>query len=130
MPTTSFITGTRRTEGLIAPASIGEHVLVDLKGPGVFVCAAITRQNDPSGLTFVSLVLDGQSIVSLSFEAATNWGLIQPNPYGVMLLKNNSISTLTIGYSLPLSFEKRLTLKVNVQEMGVAQIVANVIHGT
>jgi hypothetical protein len=130
MNTTSFITGTRRTQGLIAPAAIGEHVLVKLKGPGVFVCAAVTRQNDPAGLTFVSLDLDGQNVVSLSFEAAANWGFTAPNNYGISLLQKNPISALTIGYPLPLRFEKELILKVNVQEMGVTQILANVIHGT
>ena len=130
MATTSFISGAKRTQGLIAPASVGEHVLINLKGPGVFVCAEVVRQNDPAGLSFVSLDLDGQNIVSLSFEALSNWGLTQANPFGLVLLVKGSISTLTIGYPLPLRFERTLTLKVNVQEMGVAQILANVIHGT
>ena len=128
--TTSFITGAQRTQGLIAPASIGEHVLVHLKGPGVFVCAQVSRQNDPSGLSFVSLDLDGRNVVSASFEALSNWGLTQDNPYGLVLLEKRPISTVTIGYCLPLRFEKELILKVNVQEMGIAQILANVIHGT
>ena len=128
--TTSFITGAERTQGLIAPAPIGEHVLVHLKGPGVFVCAQVSRQNDPSGLSFVSLDLDGRNVVSASFEAVSNWGLTQDNPYGLVLLEKRPISTLTIGYCLPLRFERELILKVNVQEPGIAQILANVIHGT
>lgn len=128
--TTSYIAGAQRTQGLLAPVPLGEHVLVDLKGPGVFVCAQVTRQNDPTGVSFVSLDLDGRNVVSLSFEGASNWGLTKSNPYGLVLLRKGKISTMTIGYPLPLSFERELTLKVTVKEMGIAQIVANVIHGT
>ena len=127
--TTSFIAGAQRTQGLLAPVPMGEHVLVQLKGPGVFVCAQVTRQNDPVGLSFVSLDLDGRNVVSLSFEAAKNLGLTQSNPYGLVLLEESSIDTLTIGYPLPLHFEKELILRVTVREMGIAQVVANVIHG-
>jgi hypothetical protein len=128
--TTSFITGAERTQGLIAPAAMGEHVLVHLKGPGVFVCAEVSRQNDPAGLSFVSLDLDGRNVVSISFEAASNLALTQSNPYGLVFLEKAPISVLTIGYCLPLRFERELTLKVNVKEAGIAQILANVIHGT
>jgi len=127
--TTSFIAGAQRTQGLMAPAPIGEHVLVQISGPGVFVCAEVTRQNDPPGVSFVSLDLDGRNVLSISFEAARNWGLTQANPCGVVLLEKKPVSTLTIGYPLPLRFEQELVLRVNVREMGVAQILANVIHG-
>jgi len=129
MTTTSFIVAAQRTEGLVAPAVPGEHILVRLKGPGVFVCAEVSRQNDPAGVTFVSLDLDGRNVVSMSYEAASNWGFGQDNPYGVKLLQNGIISTLAIGYCLPLHFDKELVLKVNVNEIGVAQIIANVVHG-
>ena len=128
--TTSFIAGAQRTQGMMAPAPIGEHVLVKITGPGVFVCAEVTRQNDPPGVSFVSLDLDGRNVVSLSFEAARNWGMTKFNPCGVVLFEKEAISTLTIGYPLPLRFENELTLTVNVREMGVAQILANVVHGT
>lgn len=127
--TTSYIAGAQRTQGLMAPAPVGEHILIKIPGPGVFVCAEVTRQNDPPGVSFVSLDLDGRNVVSVSFEAARNWGLTKANTVGVVLLEKEPISTLTIGYPLPLRFEKELILKVNVREMGVAQILANVIHG-
>jgi hypothetical protein len=129
MATTSFVSSAQRTQGLIAPAGMGDHVLVHLKGPGVFVSAQVTRQNNPAGVSFVSLDLDGLNVASLSFEAASNWALTQANPYGIVLLEKGVISTMTIGYPLPLRFDKELVLKVTVNEMGVAQIVANVLHG-
>lgn len=128
--TTSFITGAQRTQGLVAPAGQGEHVLVKLKGPGVFVCAEVVRQNNPAGISFVNLELDGKNVVSVSFEAARNWGLTVQNPFGLVLREEGIFSNLTIGYPLPLRFEKELVLKVTVQEIGIPQIVANVIHGT
>ena len=130
MATTSFITGARRTQGLIAPATVGEHVLVRLQGPGVFVSAQVSRQNNPPGITFLNLDLDGVNVVASSFEALKNLALVQDNPFGTMESENGTISTITIGYCLPLKFDKELILKVTVNEMGVAQILANVIHGT
>jgi hypothetical protein len=130
MATTSFITGARRTQGLVAPATVGDHVLVHLKGPGVFVSAQVSRQNNPAGITFLNLDLDGVNVVATSFEALKNLALVQDNPFGAMESENGTISTITIGYCLPLKFEKELILKVTVNEMGVAQILANVIHGT
>ena len=130
MATTSFITGARRTQGLIAPATLGEHILVRLQGPGVFVSAHVIRQNNPTGITFVNLDLDGVNVVASSFEAVQNQGLTQDNPFGTMELTNGVLSTIAIGYCLPLKFEKELVLKVTVNEIGVAQILANVIHGT
>ena len=128
--TTSYISGAQRTQGLIAPATQGDHILVHLKGPGVFVCAQVTRQNNPTGLSFINLDLDGKNVVSASYEALAGWGLTKDNPYGLALLEAGSITTLTIGYELPLRFEKDLILKVTVNEIGVSQILANVIHGT
>ena len=128
--TTSFVTAAQRTQGLVAPAPVGEHVLVSLRGPGVFVSALVTRQNDPSGVSFVSLDLDGRNVVSVSFEALANWGLTEDNPYGLVLRQQGAISTLAIGYPLPLRFEQKLQLKVTIQEAGIAQVLANVIHGT
>ena len=65
--TTSFVTAPQRIQGLLAPAATGDHTLVKLQGPGVFVCAHVTRQNDPTGVSFVSLDIDGKNVVSLSF---------------------------------------------------------------
>jgi hypothetical protein len=36
---------------------------------------------------------------------------------------------MTIGYPSPLRFERELNLSVKVNENGVEQILANVIHG-
>jgi hypothetical protein len=118
-----------RTQGLRAPAPKGDHVLVDLKGPGLFIAAAITKQGGSNDLTFVILDLDGKNVTNLSFAAAKNAGLTQQNPYGIACLQSDKLQTLTVGYPLPLHFDRELKLSVKVNEDGVVQILGNVIHG-
>ena len=47
-----------RTDGLAAPAPKGEHSLVTLRGPGVFVAAHVSKQGGNTGLTFVDLTIE------------------------------------------------------------------------
>ena len=118
-----------RTQGLLAPAPNGNHVLVTLRGPGLFLGAEVTKQGGSAGLTFVSLDIDGRNVTNVSYAAAENAGLTQQNPFGLVLLKSASLKNMTIGFPSPLRYQRELKLSVNVNEPGVAQIVANVIHG-
>ena len=120
----------RRTQGLKAPAPQGTHVLVNLEGPGVFLGAAISKQGGTNDLTFVILDMDGRNVTNISYAAARNLGLMQQNPFGLVLLQSALVKTLTVGFPIPLRFERSLQLSVKVNEPGVAQILANVIHGT
>lgn len=120
----------QRTQGLRAPASRGTHALVSLAGPGVFLSAHVTKQGGATGLTFVRLRIDNRSVVDLSFAAARNWGFSEPNPYGLQLLGGGGLENFTIGWPVPLTFRKSLELSAVVNETGVVQIVANVIHGS
>ena len=120
----------QRTQGLRAPAPKGDHLLVKLKGPGVFLAAEVVKQGGNSGATFVSLDIDGRNVVSLSFAAAENSGLTQFNPFGLVLLKSAALKNLTIGFPSPLRFKRELKLSVKVNETAVAQILANVVHGS
>ena len=119
-----------RTQGLIAPAPQGEHELVTLQGPGLFVSAQLTKQGGTNDLTFVILDIDGRNVINLSIAAARNVGLTQNNPYGLVLVKSTGdTKTLTIGFNSSLRFAQELKLSVNVNEPTVSQVVANVIHG-
>jgi hypothetical protein len=132
MGTQDCLTGVcdpQRTQGLKAPAPKGDHVLVTLKGPGLFLGAEVTKQGGASGLTFVILDIDGRNLTNLSYAAAENSGLTQQNPYGLVLLKSAALKNLTIGFPSPLRFQKELKLSVTVNEDGVVQILGNVIHG-
>lgn len=118
-----------RTQGLRAPAPKGDHVLVSLEGPGVFLGAQVTKQGGTNGLTFVIMDIDGRNVTNYSFAAAKNAGLTQQNPYGLVFLDSGPLETVTVGFPSPLSFKSALELRVTVDEEDVVQIVANVIHG-
>jgi hypothetical protein len=120
----------QRIQGLKAPAPRGTYTLVNLEGPGLFLAAHVTKQGGATGLSFVRLRIDGQSVVDLSFAAAHNWGLAQQNPYGLVVLGSGGLQTLTFGWPVPLVFKRNLNLSVVVNEPGVVQIVANVIRGS
>lgn len=120
----------QRTQGLEAsPANGKTYELVKLKGPGLFLGAEMVKQGGNSGLTFVILEIDGRNVVNASYAAVKNWGLTQQNPFGLVLLDAGSIENVTMGFPSPLRFAKSLKLSATVSETGVAQIVANVIHG-
>lgn len=119
----------RRTQGLKAPAPPGTYVLVNIEGPGVFLASAVSKQGGSTGLTFVILDIDGRNVTNISFAAAGNVGLTQHNPFGLAVLQSPLVKTLTVGFPTPLRFERSLRLSVKVNEPGVVQVLANVIHG-
>ena len=106
----------QRTQGLKAPAPNGNHALVTLEGPGVFLGAAVTKQGGTNDLTFVILDIDGRNVTNLSYAAAANAGLTQHNPYGLVLLHSTALKTVTIGFPAPLRYERKLVLRVTVNE--------------
>ena len=121
----------QRIQGLKAPAPRGTYNLINLlTGPGLFLAGHVTKQGGATGLSFVRLQIDGRSVVDLSFAAAHNWGLTQQNPYGLVVLGSGGLQTFTFGWPVPLVFKRRLDLSVVVNEVGVVQIVANVIRGS
>jgi hypothetical protein len=120
--------GPQRTQGLKAPTNKGTHTLVNLGGPGLFLSANVSKQGGASGLTFVKLDIDGRNVVNLSFAAARNVGLGAPNPFGVQFLAGNGVDSISIGWPVPLAYKRSLKLSVTVNEAGVVQTVANVVH--
>ena len=120
----------QRTQGLKTKLKKGNtYKLVSLKGPGLFLTGHVTKQGGGSDLTFVGLRIDGKSVLDLSFAAASNWGLTQDNPYGLVLLKGAPVQNFTFGWPVPLAFKRSLELTVVVNEPGVVQIIGNIIHG-
>jgi len=120
----------RRTQGLNAPAPPGSFVLMNLQGPGVFLGAEVSKQGGTNDLTFVILDIDGANVTNMSYAAARNLGLLQQNPFGLVLLQSALVKTMTIGFPTPLRFARSLRLSVKVSEPTVVQILANVITGS
>lgn len=54
-----------RTQGLRAPVPKGDHVLVSLKGPGLFLAAEVVKQGGSNDLTFVILDIDSRNVTNL-----------------------------------------------------------------
>jgi len=119
----------KRTQGLITNVASGStHTLVKLKGPGLFLSAAVAKQGGNNDISFVILDIDGQNVVNISIAALINQGLVSDNTYGVMSFKSAAgLDTVTIGWPYPITFQKELLLKVTVNETGVVQIVSNVL---
>jgi hypothetical protein len=118
-----------RTQGLRAPAPNGTHDLVALQGPGVFLGAAVSKQGGANDLTFVIIDIDGRNVTNLSFAAAVNQGLTQQNPYGLAVVQSAVVKTFCVGFPSPLRYKESFRLRVTVNEPGVVQILANVVHG-
>jgi hypothetical protein len=120
----------RRTQGLVASPAVGTTTtLVNLTGPGKFLTANLSKQGGASDLTFVILDIDGQNVVNTSISGLRNAGLTQANPAGIVLLQSAAgLDTVTIGFPETLTYQRNLRLSVTVQEAGVAQILANVVH--
>ena len=118
-----------RTQGLVTnPANNTTKELVKLKGPGLFISAEVTKQGGNSDLTFIILDIDGRNVVNISVAALFNQGLMSHNSYGVEVFRSAAaLETVTIGFPVPLTYRKQLSLKVTVNETGVVQIVGNVI---
>ena len=123
------IRGTQRTEAVIRRPE-GEHTMIELRGPAIFVAGLVRKSGGNSDITIVILDIDGRNVVNLTYAGAQFAGLTQYNPYGILLLTTESNKTLTIGFPSPLHFQRNLRLRVIVNEDDVDQIVANIIHGT
>ncbi len=122
----------QQSNGLAVSPVAGTYDLVDLDGPGVFVSAFMSKQGGATDITFVSLIIDGQTVVNRSIAALKNFGLTQNNPYGVSVSTSAAeIDVVTIGFSEPLKFREYLLLQAIVgdTDTGVLQILGTVIHG-
>lgn len=123
------VCGPERTQGLVTQVPQGNHNLVSLEGPGLFLGAHVSKQGGTNDITFVILDIDGRNVTNISFAAARNLGLTQQNPYGLVLLESDALQNMTIGFPTPLKFGHSLTLSVTVNEDNIVQILGNVIHG-
>jgi hypothetical protein len=90
----------------------------------------VSKQGGTNDLTFVILDVDGANVTNMSYAAARNLGLLQQNPFGLVLLQSALVKTMTIGFPAPLRFARSVRLSVKVSEPTVVQILANVITGS
>ena len=135
-PCCTSIKGAASEEGLVAydpgtgNVAQATYDLVTLAGPGTFISARLTKQGGATGLTAVSLSIDGKTVVQRNIVALKNWGMTQNNPFGVVVFTSPvGIDAVTIGFSQPIAFKQSLVLSAIVGEPGVIQIIGTIIYG-
>lgn len=122
--------GPERIQGLKTRIRRGStNRLISIRGRGLLLAGHVSKQGGTNDLTFVQLRIDGKSVIDLSFAAASNLGLTQSNPYGLVLLQGGAVQNFTFGWPVPLHFDKSLELTAVVREAGVVQLLANIIRG-
>jgi hypothetical protein len=125
-----IVQAAQRTSGSKAPASVGSYDLVVVPGPGVFVAAQVTKRGGVNDNTVVLLDIDSNDVFAISYAAARNSGLTTMNPFGIVLRSTTQLDNLTFGFPSPLHFTNKVVLTAIVNETGVLQLAADVIHGT
>jgi hypothetical protein len=119
-----------RTPGLLKPAPKGNHTLVELKGPGVFLGAEVLKTCGDTDETTAVLTIDDRIVFTVPFVSAHAIGLTRANNIGVVLLPTPGPSkSLSIGFPTPLRYDRSIVLSVDVQEDNVSQILGNIWHG-
>jgi hypothetical protein len=125
-----IVQAAQRTSGSKSPAPVGSYDLVVVTGPGVFVAAQVTKRGGVNDNTTVLLAIDSHDVFAISYAAARNSGLTTMNPFGIVLRSNAQLDNLTLGFPSPLRFNNKVVLAAIVNETGVLQLAADVIHGT
>jgi len=120
----------KRYQGLIAsPGTKKVKDLIVRKGKGVFVAMQVAKQGGTNNLTEISLFIDGQNVMALTYAAAHNIGLNRANNSGTILCEG-TLNTITVQFNEPLYFEEGLRISINTgSDAGVAQIVASAVIG-
>jgi len=120
----------RRVQGLKTNLPTNKKFdLINQAGPGVFVCAEVTKQGGSNDLAQVALFIDGVNVVAITYAAASNVGLGEQNNFGVKLVKG-VVDNISIQYNEPLHFKKECRIEISTgSDAGIVQVVANAVIG-
>ena len=101
----------------------GTKDALNVLGGGWFRAAEIVKEGGSNDQTFVTLELDGQSMITTSFASLKNPWMQLSTAYIVANVRSEgSTSTMTIWYSPELRFMGLVVLHVDVQEEGVESV--------
>lgn len=104
-------------------ASSGTKDAMNILGGGWFRAAEIVKEGGSSDETYVTLELDGQSMITTSFAALGNpWMQLNTQYIVANVRTEGKTRTMTIWYSPELRFMALVGLHVDVQEEGVDSI--------
>jgi len=121
----------RRVQGLKTNLPTNKKFdLITQKGPGVFVCAHITKQGGSNDIAQVALFIDGKNVVAITYAAAGNVGLAEQNNSGIKLVRG-FVDCISIQYNEPLYFKKECRIEISTgTDAGIVQVVANAVIGS
>jgi len=121
----------RRVQGLKTNLPTRKRFdLIKEKGPGVFVCAHVTKQGGSNDISQVALFIDGRNVVAVTYAGADNIGLDGQNNSGIKLVKG-PVDCISIQYNEPLHFKKECRIEINTgSDVGIVQVVASAVIGS
>lgn len=103
--------------------SSGDKAAINVLGGGWLQAAEIVKEGGSSDETYVTLELDGQTVITTSFALLRNPWMQLNTPYIVANVRTEGNKrTMTIWYSPGLRFMGIVALHVEVQEEGVDSV--------
>ncbi|MGH6630323.1 MAG: hypothetical protein ACREB3_11390, partial [Burkholderiales bacterium] len=104
----------------VGPSLAGQTPSMNILGGGWFRAAEVVKRGGSSGDTYVTLELDGEPMISVSFANLKNPWMQLGTPYIVVNVRSEAdADILTIWYSPELKFRAFAVLRVDVHEDGV-----------
>jgi len=107
----------------VGSTAAGEEASIRILGAGWFRAAEVVKQGGSTDNTSVTLEIDGEPMITASFATLKNqWSQIDTLFIVAKVSSVGDTSTMTIWYEPELQFKGMATLRVEVQEDGVASL--------
>jgi len=101
----------------------GEEAAIRVLGAGWFRAIEVVKQGGSTDNTSVTLELDGEPMITASFATLKNqWSQIETPVFVAKVSTVGDTSRMTIWYQPELKFRGMATLRVEVEEDGVASL--------
>lgn len=110
-------------ERSIGPTAAGENPGFHVLGAGWFHAIELVKRGGNSDNTIVSLELDGETMITVSFADLKNPWMEINTPFMIVNVRaSGDVETMTIWYAPELKFRAMAAVRVNVMEDGVQSL--------
>jgi hypothetical protein len=107
----------------VGTTASGEEAAIRILGAGWFRAAEVVKQGGSTDNTNVTLELDGEPMITISFARLKNqWNQLETSFIVAKVSTEGDTSRMTIWYSPELKFRGMATLRVEVEEEGVGSL--------
>jgi len=107
----------------VGTTASGEEAAIRILGAGWFRAAEVVKQGCSTDNTNVTLELDGEPMITISFARLKNqWNQLETSFIVAKVSTEGDTSRMTIWYSPELKFRGMATLRVEVGEDGVGSL--------